>query len=83
MALPLWAPTRSRCRALKTSLEPPEGSCLVRVFMPMMKVGVVRMLVPHRRVVVEMGMGLVGRVTAVVDMLVVLVMDVPMFVVEG
>lgn len=51
--------------------------------MPVVQVRIVRMLVPHRRVVVPMGVRLAGRIARAVGVLMVFVMRVPVIVVEG
>lgn len=50
--------------------------------MPMVKVRVVRVLVPHRRVVMPVGMGLAGWLAIAMGVLVVGVMDVIVFVIH-
>jgi hypothetical protein len=50
--------------------------------MPMVQVRVVRVLVPHRRVVVPVSMGLASRLAIVMGVLVVFVVDVIVFVIH-
>ena len=55
---------------------------LASVVMPMMKVGVVRVLVAQGRVVMPVGMRLCGRIALPMCMLMMLIVDVAMFVVQ-
>ena len=50
--------------------------------MPVMQIGIVGVLVRHRRMAMPMTMGLVGRVVRAVLVLVVRVVDVPVFVLQ-
>ena len=51
------------------------------VTVPVVQVWVVRMLVPHRSVVMPMAVGLAGRITGAVGVLVMLVVNVAVFVI--
>lgn len=52
------------------------------MIMPMMQVGIVRVLVKHRRMIAPVGVRLSGRVIRTVDVLVMVVVDVAVFVVQ-